>query len=432
MIYIVVCLFYLLIDRRKQSIAKILVLFLLASSISAFLVGRQPSLSFDVSIYVIYNAILLLILFSSFKYYSGIKRFTDQHLSEGRLKDIDNLIIVVGISTLIINIYIFTKVYSLLLLESITVQEYKNEGGAAEIFSLYVPPFVISLSNLFSPVGYVSLTQHFYYLIKGRTKKSIVHFLISLLISLSGLLALSRSSTITYLLLYFTVFYFVYPLINKRLRKRIMIFSGIFVLAILSVFTTISKSRFSEQYTKKSLNESVIDNEKQPMLFSTLDYFSLWQENGPIIMQNHKPEYKYWGLYNSSGLAVQIQKVIHGSEKVKFEREVKFYKILGSYSNSFHGNIARLVYDFGFLGTVLFILLYSFIIRKLRPKNGVLNYKTLLFLPVVLPFCISFFLGNALGQLSLNIAIVYAICVYYLVFPKNCTVTASQRINLSA
>lgn len=412
MIYILTSLYYLLTDKRKYSISKVLFFVLLFSSISAYLVGRQPSLSIDVTIYVLFNTVLLFILFYSFKNYSNITVFNDTDVIESRLNNIERITIIIGILTFAVNAYIFYKVYSLLLVQSFSVQEYKNEGGAADIFTQYVPSFVISLSNLFSPIGYFSLTLHFYYLIKRRIGKSILHLILSFLIILSGLLALSRSSIILYVLVYFIMFFFIYPLVKKNTRKKIILIISGFIFLITSIFITISETRFSERYTKNSLNEAIIDHEKQPMLYSIFDYFSQWVENGPIIMENHEPQDNFWGLYNSSGLAVQIQKIIYGSHKVNADRNARIFKMLGYQASNFHGNIARLVYDFGFFGTFLFILLYAFIIKKNRPRNGILKFKTLLFLPVILPFCVLFFTGNALSSLQLNIAIIFSIIIF--------------------
>lgn len=276
---------------------------------------------------------------------------------------------------------------------------------------MYIPSFFISISNLLSPLGYFFLTIHFYYLIKNRVKKTALYFLLSLLIALSGLLALSRSAMTQYILVYLTMFIFVSPLINRKIKKKITLMVCAFMLVIGMIFFTISESRFSESFIKKSLNESILDPYDQPLLFSTLDYFSQWQENGPIIMDMHKPEYCFWGLYNSSGLAVHIQKMMYGGNRVNNERNSTFYRILGYQSSSFHGNIARLIYDFGFIGSIFFILLYAYIIKKLRPKNGILSFRCLLFLPVILPFCIVFFAGNAFSSLSLNLAIIYAFLI---------------------
>lgn len=418
MIYLVVSLFNLLRTRQRCSITKILFFYLLFSSLSAYLVGRQPSFSVNVTIYVVYTVALLSILFNSFKEYSDIRGINTLEIREDRLKFLEKFVTILGFAIFIVNVYILYNVISLLIVGNLTVQEHKNEGGAVELFSMYVPSYIISISNLLSPLGYFYLTLHFYYLIKSRIKKTALYFLLSLLITLSGLLALSRSSATQYVMVYLTIFVFISPLINKKIKKRITLMVCLFMLVIGVLFFMISDSRFSENYTKQSLNESILDPYNQPLLFSILDYFSQWQENGPIIMEMYKPEYCFWGLYNSSGLAVHIQKIIYGASEVNNERDNTFYRILGYQKSKFHGNIARLIYDFGFIGSFLFILLYVYIIRKLQPKKGVISFRTILYLPVILPFCVVFFAGNAFSSLSLNLAIIYTLVIDFLIIRK--------------
>lgn len=415
MIYIITSLYFLITNKIKYSVSKVLFTILLLSSIAAYFVGRQPTLSFDITLYVIYNVVLLYILFSSFKNYGNIKEFCEKKTSEKQILVLEKFLSIIGILILILNIYILYNVMSLLILGTIDVQGHKNDEGASIIFSYLVPDFLITLSNLFSPLGYFFLSLHFYYIIKKNIKKSILFLLLSFLLPLSGFLALSRSSTTQYILLYFTILIFIFPIISRKIRTKIIFIVGVSLLIISTIFLTISKSRFSERYTKNSLNSSIIDNEKNPLIFSSLDYFSQWEENAPIIMKNHKPEEKYWGLYNSSGLAVHIQKIIYGKNKVNLDREKEFFRVFGYQQSNFHGNIARLVYDFGFFGTIIFILLYSMIIKSLRPYNRVITFKTLLFLPVILPFCVVFFTGNALSSLPLNLGIIYSILIYYII-----------------
>jgi oligosaccharide repeat unit polymerase len=411
MIYIIFSFIGLMKKWGKNSLTVFLFSLLVISSISAYLVGRQPSLSLDVSLFVIYNASLLFIIFYSFNKYCELSNIDDSYVNKKKLLIIEKSLTVIGIITFFVNLYIFYNIFSLLVGEIINVQEFKNEGGASTIFSLYVPSYIITYSNLFSPLGYFFLTLHFYYLLKRNIKKSIRYFILSLLIVLSSFLALSRSAATVYILVYFAIFYLIYPIISSKIKKKILIFIIFFFVTIISIFFTLSNTRFSERYTKESLNESIIDNEKDPFLFSIFDYFSQWQENGPIVMKRYKFGSNYWGLYNSCGLAVYIEQKIVNDPNIIHTREKDIYKIMGPIITMFHGNIARLVYDFGFIGTIIFILIYSRIIKGLEPKKNIINFKTLLYLPVILPFCIMFFTGNALSSIHLNIAIIYSIII---------------------
>ena len=215
------------------------------------------------------------------------------------------------------------------------------------------------------------------------------------------------------------IFLFVAPLLPKRTRNNMIKGGGVIIGIVIFALFIISQSRFETYYSKISKNEAILDEKEQPVLFSTLDYFAEWEENGPIIMQRFRFGDQSWGLFNSCGLAVQVQQVFYGSETVNAAREKKYRgQLLKEQASYFHGLIARLIYDFGFLGTIVFILIYASIIRKTGPSKGTLSYKTLLALPVTLPVCVVFWAGNTLASLALDMAIVYNIGIYYYIRKK--------------
>ena len=256
-------------------------------------------------------------------------------------------------------------------------------------------------------------------LIKKDIAKSGRYFILSLVIVLNGLIALSRSAAVQFVLEYVAILLFVLPLLENRIRKKMIRVGGLVLGVVVFALFIISQSRFAGYYSKISKNDAILDEQEQPVLFSTLDYFAEWEENGPIIMQRFKFGDQSWGLYNCSGLAVQIQQVIYGSNAVNAARENKYRgKLLKEQASYFHGLIARLIYDFGFVGTIIFIILYASVIRKTGPTKGRLSFKTLLALPVTLPVCVVFWAGNTLASLALDMAIVYNLVIYYYIRKK--------------
>lgn len=416
MIYIVFSLIYFINNKSKWSISKALFLLLLLSSCAAILVGRPPSWDIETQIFTLYIAVLLFILFSSFGKYSNLSSYDFSNINSDRLSLIEKIVTISILVVIVVNVFIFSKAFSLLLYGMIEVDSYKNEGGAEELFAQYVPKILISFSNLISPLGYLCLSLHFKYLIEKNKRKAVKFLLLSLVLVFSGLMALSRSSTVSYLLEYGILLIFFWPLLDKHMRKITVRVSSVFLLMILIILFSISNNRFSEYYLKDSQHQSIINEVDSPVLFSTLDYFAQWQENGPIILKMHKPENIYWSMYNSNGLGVLIQKKIYGAGIVNAEREALFYSVLGPQVSKFHGFIARAVYDYGFVGTILFILLLSHIINRNRPKFGVLSTKTLFAVSLLVPIAISFFSGNRFSSVTFDLAIIFTLIIYnYLV-----------------
>lgn len=411
MIYIIISTVYLWV-KRNSKVSRLLFLLLLISSLAAYLVGRQPQITFPVQIWTLYTGVLLAILFRSFKDYNIGEGPHWQDISPVSVEKYSKWVLVLGLLALIINVYLLTKVFSSLIAGAIAVQAFKNEGEAADFYASLFPHRVMVFSYLFSPVAYLALPLHFYYLSKKEIKKSVLYLLVSLLIVLSGLVSLSRSATIQYVLVYGIFFVFISPLFSKKTRKRAATIAIIFLVGIFAALNLVSGSRFSEYYYKNSLNDAILDEQQSPLLFSTLDYFSEWEENGPKIMQKHDMEHTYWGIYNCSGIAAHIMPGQYQSVLAEMEKH------LGDDHNSFHGLIARLLFDFGTIGSALFIFLISVIIKKLGPVHGAVRFKTLLGLSSLLPVCALFFAGNQFSALHLDIGIVYCVVFYILVKRK--------------
>lgn len=412
MIYIIVSTLYLLLNRDKNSITKVLMGVLLFSSVAAYFVGRQHDFDFSSLWMTTYTVILLFVLFRGFRSYSNIKTCESGGVDIQRLELVEKITTVFGIVVLVVYAYILTQIFSQLLLGAITVQEHKNEGGAAAVWDAMVPHIFITLGNFIAPLGYFFLSLHFYYLVKGNIKKSVKFFVLSLCLVLNGLIALSRSVSIQYVLLYVTILFFLLPILGKKLKKSVFITATVLLGAIVFGLGVISDSRFSEYYTRETQKKAILDETQNPTLFSTLDYFAQWEEDGLIIMRRHKPEYNSWGLYNCSGLAVQIQQRIYGAENVNKARDIKYNAILKEQRSSFHGIVARLIYDFGFIGTIIFILLYSRLTNKLGPRRGVLTFKNLVSLTILLPACVVFWAGNEFSSLNLDLAVIYSYFIF--------------------
>lgn len=382
------------------------------------MVGRQPTGDFLTHACTLYIAILLYILFNSFKKYSNITKINFGEISQSRLHTLERITTILGIFVAVLYTYILAQTFPQLMLGSITVAEHKNEGGAADYWATLLPHFVITLGNFISPLGYLFLTLHFYFLIYNNKLKAIRYFLLSLIIVLNNLIALSRSATVQYILVYAAIFLFVARFLSKKTRTQIVKIASIIIGIVFLALMIISESRFGEYYTKQSNNEAILSETKQPLLFSTIDYFAQWEENAPIIMRQFKWGDQSWGTFNCSGLAVQIQRTIYGSDKVNDARDKKYWGLLGHQSSYFHGLVARLIYDFGFIGTIIFILLYASIIKQTGPTNEVLHFKTLLSLPITLPVCVVFWAVNSLSSLMLDLAIIYNMIIYLWITKK--------------
>lgn len=412
MIYLIVSIIFLIIIKKWNSITKILFALLAITSGAAYLVGRQyDAFSTTSIIYASYTVLILVILFLSFRKYANLQGIDDSKINIVKLHEIERVLEVIGIITLLINLYILYRIFPLLAAEQINVQEYKNEGGAYDVIDQFVPHIFVTFSNLVSAVGYFFLPMHFYYLYKKQTKKSIFYLLLSLIVILSRMISLSRSSSVEFLIAYALMFLFVSPVLGKKVLRRVTIvvvsFSAIIVLAL----AVISESRFSGYYTKNSKQEAILDEQQSPVLFSTIDYFTQWEEWGEYVLHRFKPEYSAHGTHGFGGIYKTVEQKIVGPEVVK-ERQRKLELSRGEGASSFPGLVADLVVDFGFIGAFIFALLFSRLMNSAGPRKGFLPFNTLLYLPIILTVIGLFWAGNVFGSFSIEAGVLYNFIIY--------------------
>ena len=414
MIYLIVSIIALLICQRKRltnSITFCLFGLLSVSSICAFLTGRQHSLEFIDILYTIYIVVLLCILFCSFKKFGNIRQLKDNSISEQKLITLEKIITILGSIAFIISVYVLYHVMWLLLTHQTSVAEHKYQGESDYIFSTIVPRFFVTFVNIISPLGYFCMALHFWYLIKKDLKKSILFFVLSLLIVTSGMMGLSRSSTVQYILTYLLIFFIIIPMLSTRVIKRFLIIGCIGGFILLYGLSKITDDKSGDVYYKHSLNEDIINIDKHPKLYSIVDYIGQWGENAIYAMHKYDPDEKFYGLYNCNGLAVWILNKTDDGKKITNEIDKKLENRLGYESIVFHGLITRLVYDFGYIGAFVFIILLVYYIKKYSPSNHTLTLRNIVALVVLLPIAILFFAGNALSSVSLDLALLYNLII---------------------
>lgn len=416
MIYLALCALFFINHRKdKNSISFYLFLLLAMSLIFSVLTGRLQEISGDYVLSELYIGIVLYILFYGYHSYSNLKGYSFSDVSVTKFDKIEPYVKWVNIIFFAINLFVFIGVFTLLSSGLITVQEHKNEGGAADIFSTLLPSYYITLSFLLSPVAYFSLVFHFYYMLRCNLGKTVLHLILSLGLVLSGLIALSRSALIIYVMVYAGIYFFLMPIIPSSIGRKIKIALIIALGSLGLVFSSISESRFGERYYIES--KPLIDEQEYPQLVSTLDYYSQWVYFGPKLLEKYSPSELSYGMYNCSGLAVLIQQRLYGTEVVNQARERKYDRIMGDLGSAFHGCIVRCVFDFGYIGTFLFILLNVYFMKVFRPMKGLVNLKTLLSLPILLSFCLGFFTGNNYSSLAIDLAIIY-LWIFYIIVKK--------------
>lgn len=230
--------------------------------------------------------------------------------------------------------------------------------------------------------------------------------MISLNIPLLGLHALSRSSTVQYLLTYFMFLIYIFPVLNKKVRGKIIKSSFLGFGAIIFSLGIITSSRFSEYYNVPP--ESKIKN---TILYSLFDYASQWNRNGIVVMKEFSHDKLSFGRQTVPLVSFVGERIGIEFENITVARKRNF----GKYSSAFNGVVAALLYDFGYIFTFIFAFLYYEIVKRNSPNNGEVSLKKFINFAVLIPLPLLFFGNNAYSSLSLNIGIIYLLIFHLLV-----------------
>jgi hypothetical protein len=162
---------------------------------------------------------------------------------------------------------------------------------------------------------------------------------------------------------------------------------GTFV-TLFFVFIFISSSRFDEDvsYENKIPTTSMIQH---PTYYSFIDYLSQSHMNGMKLLEN----YDFNSTQGQNALSIPI-KLISSYLPLGLENynKIRIQKMPNNFWK-FNGLVPELVYDFGYIITIIFALIYNIIVTALRPRDSKISLYRLfiLILLVQLPLLSIFY-----------------------------------------
>lgn len=370
------------------------------------LIDKVPEVTDLNDLYLVfYSGLLLGLLVHGFNMYRGliqIKPYSQTVSFELLIR----ILIVTGVLVTLVNVYITYKAFGVLLSESINVQEYKNEGEAADFLVTWVGAGPLFLSRLFSPIGYIAIGLHFYFLIKKRIRLSLLFLIISLNIPLFGFHGLSRAAAAQYLLIYFAFYLYCYKALSRGLNKVTVGFGIILILGGAFLLNTITESRFTKYYYIPPASQI-----QDPILYSTLDYLSQWNLNGFEVLKNYSVDELMFGRSNLPIVPFVGERL--GLE-FKSLSEMRFESLGEEYDGTFNGVVSTFVYDFGFIFSILLAFLFYRVVVRCAPKNGTVSLPRFLAFGVLIPLPLMFFTNSVYSYIALNMAIIYLLLINFL------------------
>lgn len=374
------------------------------SFFSSLLIGKHIYFDSvrDLLVYI-YSLLILFIMvlpFSDYRFKGG-----DFFRIDAKLSLIIRVVSIGAFFGFLINVTILILSLLNFSVLDLAVGQYKNEKVASEFLSSNIPAYLSIPSSFLTPLGFLSLSIHFIYLIKKNRIYSFVSLLGSMNIFLPSLFVLGRGGLVLYLILYILMIVIFYSLFSESLKfkiKRIFVFIGVF-FSLFFYFITSDRFRDYYYYDESSIVES-------PILYSILHYYSQWIENGYYLLLG----FSYDKVTYASVFSYFPNKIMafFGFE-IKEIGDIR-HESFGQLATWFNGLPAVLVYDLTFYLTFVFAFFYFYLVRRVSPqkrsklKVGFLSYP-LFMAPLVLFFQGPFFVNSVYNWSVLYLLIIFLV-----------------------
>ncbi len=414
MILYIVPLLYVLLNIKRKSISFYLFTLYTITIFVGLLIGKTVVINDIKDLFnVIYLLLVFFIIYHSFSRFKNVKYIEDIPHN----KQVDfflKTILYIGMFCFVMNLYTGISAFSNVFSNDIQINDYKNgsdENG--EYVNSLMNRSLLSIVRTLSPLSYLAMGLHFYYLNKGDIKKAILYFFPATNILLVSMWSLSRSSFVEFGFVYLFYLLLLSPSFSKELKRSmkkyiIVVGGGIFVL-----FVVMTTNRFGDMVFYDS--ESKI---KDPIVYSLIIYASQSHWNSVKLLHSYNG---FNGIELKPSLALynNIVDRLTGSHQLLRALEEKDMKF-GSLFASFTSGPSNLVYEFGYFGSFLFWILIFYIVRRLSPRDGKISFVSLLLYCPLIDLISTSYMGNRLYLPLFHIGCVYVIIFSLIIsFTKN-------------
>jgi len=395
-----------LIAYRYRTVALMPIAIQVLSLGGTFLIGRSEvidSLQEWVAVLVIAGILSCAIL-------PWTKGFRVQRVLPGderKLRLVTNLLI--GISVIPFFVLLITAIFVITRVKDINDFKYTDGVSTEFYYNLPINVRLIILSNFLHNFGYFLIPLHIYYLAARKFFVSAVCLILSLNVVLYGLTFFSRWALTHYLLLYFSFLLLMGSMLERRVKLILKQVAAVLAVLFLTYFIAITNQRFKydSAYHELVRRDAIVQS---PVLYSYISYLSQSYEYGVDRLISYK--YQTFGgqisLFPVLSLLGQYR-IINYSTDTYYELRRSIWR---DQSDKFTGLSAYLVFDFGYIGTVLICGAYVFFLLKIRPRNGtatignLFHYVLLIQIPLFAIFY-SFIAGILIPYLMLLPILVY-------------------------
>lgn len=372
----------LLLIRKDNTAYILLVLLISISFFFQFLVGR----SFGYKSYkTIFNVIFICVnIFLIVKPWSYANILKVKKVNPTYLVHFKKILY----KFLLLNLMLNSIILIVVLIYIPDIAAFKAAGAYMNLYD-QIPYFanVFRYAYTTQNLGYLAIPIFFYHLSNFEKKEAYYAFLLSSSSLISGFAFYSRAQIFTYTLIFILYFFLVQKALPIVLKNKVLKFIKYASICIAVLFFSITYIRFSamDYYGDRIPKNSLVKN---PIFYSLIDYASQSYSNGLYQLERFTSDKSLGGeqFFRDTYQILNFFGIVNWDVNESQELIDNAYDFDGG---AFKGYTTPLVYNFGYILTLLISCLYFFTVkRKLRNKT-VLQLKSmsslilLLFIPTV-------------------------------------------------
>ena len=374
MIYLFLCLVWLLFNLKKSKVVLFLISIQLLSVLFALVSGMSyPVEKIEDILHILFTFLIVYLFTNPLSLYDG--RYIQNLNDNNTIRKTAKLFNVFSFMAMLLIIYVLVNILPYLS----NISDYRYGDGRNDLLeSLGINNNVILLLTLLSCSGYFLITFHFFYMLNRDFKFSIYCLLGSFVIPIYGIMFLSRSYVILYIMAYACNLLYFYKSLDTKSKARIVQI-GTFAIALIStyfLFVTVNRFEGRSDFVFKMSNEWF---SSRPVLASLVSYFSQWYRNGLQILDTVGNDF-YYGYFSLPYFYIFLQRVgllDFGNQSFGVFLNLLYESVIPNHWPLFNGITAVLYVEFGYMGTVILALIFNRIltscIRKNKTNNNLSN-----------------------------------------------------------
>jgi hypothetical protein len=203
--------------------------------------------------------------------------------------------------------------------------------------------------------------------------------------------------------------YILFDAFDAQIRRHVKKYVVTLGIIFVGYFVYLTNARFEENKSYADIipHDSFIQG---PILFSYFDYLSQWYYNSMYVLNSYDFETFKGQISLQSVLSLLSHFGLLDYNTAEYMN--LRHKLWPNHWYMFNGLVAYSVFDYGYLITVIFSLLYCYTIPRLKPVNNSIKLLNLLVIVLLIQLPLMAIFYSTVGGLTIQILFLIPIYGY--------------------